>query len=76
MCYSCGPKKNKLMKEKKWTLIGSSKEKYLWSSHHGAAETNPPRNHEVLGLIHSLTQWIKDLAFLWLWCRPAATAPI
>ena len=30
------------------------------SSHHGAAETNPTRNHEVLGLIPGLTQWVKD----------------
>ena len=23
-----------------------------------------------------LAQWVKDPALLWLWCRPAATAPI
>ena len=33
-----------------------------WSSCHGTVETNPTRNHEVLGLISGLTQWIKDLA--------------
>ena len=27
----------------------------------GAAETNPTRNHEVVGLIPGLTQWVKDL---------------
>ena len=27
-----------------------------------AAETNPTRNHEVAGLIPSLTQWVKDPA--------------
>ena len=32
------------------------------SSHCDAAETNPPRNHEVAGSIPSLTQWVKDLA--------------
>ena len=32
------------------------------SSHSGAAETNPTRNHVVVGLIPSLTQWVKDLA--------------
>ena len=32
------------------------------ASHHGAAETNPTRNHEVSGLILGLTQWVKDLA--------------
>ena len=37
--------------------------------------TNPTRNHEVLGSIPGLTQWVKDLALLWLWCRPAAVAP-
>ena len=32
-----------------------------WSSHHGAAETNPTRNHDVAGLIHDLAPWAKDL---------------
>ena len=32
--------------------------------------------HEVLGLILGLTQWVKDLALLWLWRRLAAVAPI
>ena len=31
----------------------------------GAAETNLTRNHEVLGSIPGLTQWVKDLALLW-----------
>ena len=54
--------------------------------------TNPARNHEVVGLIPGLSQWVKDpvLALscgvgcrrgsdpplLWLWCRPAAVALI
>ena len=29
---------------------------------HGAAETNPTRNHEVVGSIPGLDQWFKDLA--------------
>ena len=37
---------------------------------------NPTRNHEVVGSIPGLTQWVKDLALLWLWCRPVAVAPI
>ena len=27
-----------------------------WTSHHGTAEMNPTRNHEVVGLIPGLTQ--------------------
>ena len=32
------------------------------SSHHGAAELNLTRNHEVADLIPGLAQWVKDLA--------------
>ena len=36
----------------------------IWdrSSHRGAAEMNPTRNHEVSGSILGLAQWVKDLA--------------
>ena len=30
------------------------------SSHHGSVEMNPTRNHEVVGLIPGLAQWVKD----------------
>ena len=32
--------------------------------------------HEDVGLIPGPPQWVKDLMYLWLWCRPAAAAPI
>ena len=30
----------------------------------------------TVGSIPGLTQWVKDMALLWLWCRPAAVALI
>ena len=34
------------------------------SSHRGTAEINPTRNHEVVGSIPGLAQWVKDPALL------------
>ena len=51
--------------------------KYLmWSSHFGTVEMNLTRNHEGSGSIPVLSRWVKDLALLWLWRRPAAVALI
>ena len=50
--------------------------KLLRSSHRDAAEMNPTRNHEVVGSIPGLAQWVTDLALLWLWRRLAATTLI
>ena len=38
--------------------------------------TNPTRNREVQGSKPGFAQWVKDLALLWLWYTPVATAPI
>ena len=48
----------------------------MGSSHHGVVGMNPIRSHEVVGLNHSLAQWVKDLVLLWLWQRLAAVALI
>ena len=32
--------------------------------------------HEDMSSIPGLTQWVEDLALLWLWCRLAAIAPM
>ena len=36
---------------------------------------NPTKIHEDVSSIPGIPHWVKDLALLWLWCRPAAVAP-
>ena len=43
-------------------MASSYLEHYQRSSCGGAVETNLIRNHEVLGSIPGLNQWVKDLA--------------
>ena len=40
------------------------KKKDFRSFHHGSAEMNVTRKHEVVGSIPGLTQWVRDLVLL------------
>ena len=35
--------------------------KSFWSSHYGIAKTNLTRNHEIVGSIPDLAEWVEDL---------------
>ena len=49
-------------KEYKASVDLVSQKEWLGSSHCGSAETNLTSIHEDTGSIHSLPQWVKDLA--------------
>ena len=56
-----------LLKKGIWNTVTLRiiKESSNRSSHHGAVERNPTRNHEVACLIPGLAQWVKDPVLLW-----------
>ena len=48
-----------------WSWHPCQKSVGHWSSHLGAAETNLTKNHDVVGSIPGLAQWVKDMALPW-----------
>ena len=55
---------------------GTARRWKTMSSHCGSVVKNPNSIHEDAGLIRGLAPWVKYPGLLWLWCRPAAAAPI
>ena len=59
ICQVCGPKKTKRQKTKQNKKTQKNLNS-LWSSRRGTGETNPTRNHKVVGSIPGLAQGVKD----------------
>ena len=53
-----------LVDERERRRVRSYLNYYYRRSHHGAAEMNLTRNHQVVGSIPGLPRWVKDPALL------------
>ena len=64
ICVVCQPGMQKLNLILRKHQINPKFKRKFRSSYHGAVETNLTRNHEVVGLIPGIAQWVKDPALL------------
>ena len=56
------PKVTGLHSSNNFNVMKEKEIRYFGSFRRGAVEMNPTRNHEVVGLIPGLAQWVKDPA--------------
>ena len=68
--------RGKLKKKKKSKYGGHQEKQCLRVLIVAHQVKNPTSIHKNTSSIPGLTQWVKDTAFLWLWHRVAAVAPI